>query len=119
MTNEELVAEYRWAVENLPGSGARGRQWLAEVEEELFDRLGGRDQWKNQSWKSKSRPNIGIVPFVKMAQRRIMKSILWRDPIPKRQLLIVTTILSNYRMRSTGSHWKQFSIKTIDCVTYK
>jgi hypothetical protein len=43
LTNEELLAVYKAAVEDLPGSGARGRAWLAEVEEELFERLGGRE----------------------------------------------------------------------------
>lgn len=44
MTNEELLAEYRAAVADLPGSGARGRARLAEVEEEILERLGGQEQ---------------------------------------------------------------------------
>jgi hypothetical protein len=43
LTNEELLKLYRVAVEDLPGSGARGRAWLAEIEEELFERLGGKE----------------------------------------------------------------------------
>lgn len=39
LTNEELIQEYKMAVENLPGSGARGRAWIANVEKELLDRL--------------------------------------------------------------------------------
>lgn len=43
MTNEELLEAYKNAAQNLPGSGALGRAILAEVEEELLDRLSGRD----------------------------------------------------------------------------
>jgi len=43
LTNEELLKEYKRAIDNLPGGGAKGRQWVAEVEEELFERLGGRE----------------------------------------------------------------------------
>lgn len=39
ITNEELITEYKVAVENLPGSGAHGRTWLADVEKELLKRL--------------------------------------------------------------------------------
>jgi hypothetical protein len=39
-TNEELLAEYRAAIENLLGSGARGRSWFYSVDAELRKRLG-------------------------------------------------------------------------------
>jgi hypothetical protein len=41
MTNEEVLADYRQAVENLPGTGARGRSWLAKAEAEMMKRLAG------------------------------------------------------------------------------
>jgi hypothetical protein len=39
-TNEELLHEYKAAIENLPGSGARGRSWFYAVDSELRKRLG-------------------------------------------------------------------------------
>jgi hypothetical protein len=39
-TNAELLAEFRAAIENLPGSGARGRSWFYAVDTELRKRLG-------------------------------------------------------------------------------
>jgi hypothetical protein len=39
-TNEELLEEYKASIENLPGSGARGRSWFYSVDTELKKRLG-------------------------------------------------------------------------------
>lgn len=43
MDNAELVEEYRRAVENLPGTGARGRSYHEIVKEVLMERLAGDD----------------------------------------------------------------------------
>lgn len=40
MSNEELLDEYKVAIENLPGSGASGRSWFYAVDAELRKRLG-------------------------------------------------------------------------------
>jgi hypothetical protein len=39
-SNEELLDEYKAAIENIPGTGARGRSWFYAVDAELRKRLG-------------------------------------------------------------------------------
>lgn len=41
LTNEQLLQLYKMAIEELPGSGAHGRAWLAEIEAEMIKRMGG------------------------------------------------------------------------------
>ncbi|MEC0490206.1 hypothetical protein [Bacillus licheniformis] len=44
LTNQELLQLYRVAIEELPGSGARGRSWLAQIEAEIIERMGGYEE---------------------------------------------------------------------------